>query len=59
MVTKDADFHHRSFLFGSPPKIIWIRLGNCSTRQIAALLADSHEEIEIFLRSTASFLVLQ
>ena len=59
IVTKDADFHHRSFLFGSPPKVIWIRLGNCSTRQIAALLADSREEMEVFLRSTASFLVLQ
>jgi predicted nuclease of predicted toxin-antitoxin system len=58
IVTKDADFHHRSFLFGSPPKVIWIRVGNCSTRQIAALLTDRREEIEVFLRSTASFLVL-
>ena len=32
IVTKDADFHHRSFLFGSPPRVIWIRLGNCSTQ---------------------------
>lgn len=58
IVTKDADFHHRSFLFGSPPKVIWIRAGNCSTRQIAALLRDRREEIEVFLRSTAAFLVL-
>ena len=38
IVTKDADFRQRSFLFGPPPKVIWIGLGNCSTRQIAELL---------------------
>lgn len=24
IVTKDADFHQRSFLFGHPPKAIWV-----------------------------------
>ena len=27
IVTKDADFRQRSFLFGPPPKVIWIGLG--------------------------------
>lgn len=31
IVSKDAEFHQRSFLRGFPPKIIWVRLGNCST----------------------------
>ncbi|MBI1963006.1 MAG: DUF5615 family PIN-like protein [Candidatus Rokubacteria bacterium] len=31
IVSKDADFHERSFLLGPPPKVIWIRRGNCST----------------------------
>lgn len=30
IVTKDADFRQRSFLFGPPPKVICIRIGNCS-----------------------------
>ena len=30
IVSKDADFHQRSLLFGHPPKVIWVRLGNCS-----------------------------
>jgi predicted nuclease of predicted toxin-antitoxin system len=34
-VSKDTDFHQRSFLFGGPPKVVWIRLGNCSTEDIA------------------------
>ena len=25
IVSKDADFHERSFLLGHPPKVIWIR----------------------------------
>jgi predicted nuclease of predicted toxin-antitoxin system len=37
-VTKDADFHQRSFLFGHPPKVIWVRVGNASTAMIEALL---------------------
>lgn len=34
IITKDADFHQRSFLFGHPPKVVWIRCGNCSTAAI-------------------------
>jgi predicted nuclease of predicted toxin-antitoxin system len=34
IVSKDADMHQRSFLFGQPPKIIWVRLGNCSTSDV-------------------------
>jgi predicted nuclease of predicted toxin-antitoxin system len=48
IVTKDADFRQRSFLFGPPPKVIWIGLGNCSTKQIAELLRERSSEIEAF-----------
>lgn len=59
IVTKDADFHHRSLLHGHPPKIIWIRLGNCSTRDIAELLIARRQQVEVFLQSTEhSFLAL-
>jgi predicted nuclease of predicted toxin-antitoxin system len=37
IVSKDADFHQRSFVLGHPPKAIWIQRGNCSTDEIAAL----------------------
>lgn len=32
IVTKDVDFSERGTLSGFPPKIIWIRYGNCSTK---------------------------
>ena len=38
IVTKDADFRQGSFLQGHPPKTVWVRLGNCSTKSVEALL---------------------
>jgi len=38
IVSKDADFRQRSFLEGHPPKVIWIRRGNCRTGDIETLL---------------------
>lgn len=49
IVTKDADFRQRSFLYGHPPKTIWLRLGNCSTKAIASLLRVRAAEIQEFL----------
>ncbi|MEB3217215.1 MAG: DUF5615 family PIN-like protein [Nostocales cyanobacterium 94392] len=31
IVTQDADYAERSRLYGSPPKIIWLRCGNALT----------------------------
>jgi predicted nuclease of predicted toxin-antitoxin system len=42
IVSKDADFHERSFLLGHPPKVVWIRRGNCSTDDVVALLRGQH-----------------
>jgi predicted nuclease of predicted toxin-antitoxin system len=48
IVTKDADFHQRSFLFGHPPKVIWVRVGNASTATIEALLRRRAGEVGAF-----------
>jgi len=59
IVTKDSDFRHRSSLHGHPPKVIWIALGNCSTRTLADLLRHRIPDVEAFLAdSEKSFLVL-
>ncbi|MEO3997349.1 DUF5615 family PIN-like protein [Mesorhizobium sp. CAU 1732] len=34
IVSKDSDFHHLSFLYGAPPKTVWLRLGDCTTAHI-------------------------
>lgn len=48
IVSKDADFRHLGFTYGHPPKIIWIRRGNCSTREIEMLLRKHHDAIRVF-----------
>ena len=59
IVTKDADFHQRSFVFGSPPRVVWIRRGNCSTDAIIDLLKQRRDKIEEFGRNLeAAFLVV-
>jgi predicted nuclease of predicted toxin-antitoxin system len=59
IVSKDADFRQRSFLLGFPPKVIWIRLGNCSTSQIEKLLNRHKSSIlEFFEDESLSFLAL-
>ena len=59
IVSKDSDMHQRSFLFGAPPKVVWVRLGNCSTTDVANLLRRYSKELEIFeADEVASFLSL-
>jgi len=50
IVSKDSDFQERSVLFGSPPKIIWLRVANCSTAEIEALLRMAAATITRFLQ---------
>ena len=59
IVSKDADFHQRSFVLGHPPKVIWIQRGNCSTHEIAGLLRQRHADVLVFEQDeAASFLAL-
>lgn len=45
VVTKDSDFSEIIVLLGFPPKVIWIRSGNCSTREIEQILRDNYDAI--------------
>jgi predicted nuclease of predicted toxin-antitoxin system len=45
VVTRDSDFSELSLLRGSPPKVIWIRRGNCSMRQIEEILRSHYQNI--------------
>ena len=50
LVTKDEDFHRLSVLQGAPPKVLWIRIGNCTTAQVARLLREHHVDILRFVQ---------
>ena len=58
IITKDADFRHYGFLFGPPPKVSCIGLGNCSTRQISDLLRSRVRDIEAFLLTEGEALLV-
>ncbi len=59
IISKDADFHQRSFVRGFPPKVIWVRCGNSSTGQIETILRDNHAAILNFSNDTVhAFLIL-
>ncbi len=54
VVTKDADFADLSVLRGFPPKVVWLRRGNCSTNDIEEILRDHNAEIEDLVADSAS-----
>ena len=59
IVSKDSDFVQRSLLERKPPKIIWLRIGNCSTLEIERLIHAASPTIERFLsEDTETCLIL-
>ena len=48
IVSKDEDFHQLSFLHGPPPKVVWVRLGNCTTSDIESVLRSSQADLAKF-----------
>ena len=59
IVTKDGDFLQRSLVHGTPPRVVWIRRGNCSTDDIERLLRSEHTAVvEFHNDDEAAFLTL-
>jgi predicted nuclease of predicted toxin-antitoxin system len=59
IVSKDADFHQRSILYGHPPKFIYLRIGNSPTAKITQILRENLETIAQFEDcETESILIL-
>ena len=48
IVSKDADFNALCLLRGFPPKLLWLRIGNCSVVAVERLLRHNHEAILLF-----------
>ncbi len=59
IISKDSDFQQRSMLYGHPPKVIWVSLGNCTTAQVERLIRKNLREITAFEQDEkAAFLML-
>jgi predicted nuclease of predicted toxin-antitoxin system len=51
VVSKDSDFRQLAFLYGPPPKVLWLRVGNASTSEVLHVILDNVEVIEHFAMS--------
>jgi predicted nuclease of predicted toxin-antitoxin system len=59
IVNKVDDFRQRVLLEGTPPKVLWLSLGNASTNLIAAILNARAEAIRLFLKDQQTGLLIQ
>lgn len=60
VVSKDNDFRQLSFLYGVPPKVIWLSVGNAGTEAILHFLRSERAAIQAFeADAEASLLVLR
>jgi len=51
IVTQDSDFYERSLIFGFPPKVIWLKCGNNSTKNIINVIQKNNVEILKFIEN--------
>jgi len=59
IVSKDSDFHERSVVSGAPPKVVWIRRGNCSTDTIEQLMRTHVDDVtNLSMDNAARFLIV-
>jgi predicted nuclease of predicted toxin-antitoxin system len=52
VVSKDADFVDIAQMLGAPPRLVWVRRGNCSVAEIETMLRKHHAEIALFYEQT-------
>ena len=54
MVTKDADYPNLVALRGHPPKVLWLRIGNCTTRQVEDAIRANTVAVQAFEADTSA-----
>lgn len=47
IVTKDSDFYERGLIFGFPPKVVWLRCSNMSSKYIEEILEKQEQNIKL------------
>ena len=50
-MTKDSDYEELSMMKGAPPKVIWLRTGNCTTEALTGLFNRQRLVLDAFLAS--------
>jgi predicted nuclease of predicted toxin-antitoxin system len=58
ITSKDSDFRQRVFLYGPPPKVFWLSVGNAGTATIAELLRRQVHRVRQFAASAEEGLLV-
>jgi predicted nuclease of predicted toxin-antitoxin system len=53
VITLDEDFNKLLLQHGTPPKVIWLKTGNCSTAKLVNVIVSHEEAILNFLLDDA------
>jgi predicted nuclease of predicted toxin-antitoxin system len=53
VITLDDDFNKLLLQHGAPPKVIWLKTGNCSTAKLTDVIISHKEVIHNFLSDAA------
>ena len=59
IVTKDSDFFDFFFVKGPPPKILLLKVGNCTNRELRATVERNLNEIIHLFATDAKLVVVQ
>jgi predicted nuclease of predicted toxin-antitoxin system len=60
ITSKDSDFVQRTLIHGTPPKIVWLRIGNCTRDDLLHLILNRAKEIhDLAIDQKQSVLVLR
>ncbi|NOQ36056.1 MAG: hypothetical protein GQ569_09195 [Methylococcaceae bacterium] len=51
IITKDADYNEMNFLYGFPPKIVWVRVGNCKLADMERIIRRNSIAINEFFHN--------
>jgi predicted nuclease of predicted toxin-antitoxin system len=49
IVSKDSDFEERSIVLGHPPKVIWLRISNCTSAEVESVLRTAFSIVTRFV----------
>jgi len=58
IVSKDDDFRQRVLLYGPPPKVLWLTIGNSGTKHVVETLRRHGAKIEAFSQETETGLLI-
>jgi predicted nuclease of predicted toxin-antitoxin system len=59
IITKDSDFFDFFFVKGAPPKILLLKVGNCSNRELLAIVGRNLNKITQLFSGDAQLVVVQ